>query len=111
MPVGPAVCYAYAFPCGHSFTVCSSWGRLPFLEQLFSVFSLPPLPMLQFFVYFYLSVHVFFHPLLLLLLTLLLVVVIISTALVAFLYIVTGAWVGAGLAGRAHGWVVGRAGF
>ena len=67
----------------------------------------PPLPLFHFFVF---SIYqYYFHSLLLLLLIFLFVIVIVSSELLA---LCDGtAYVGVGLAGGAHGWVVGRAGF
>ena len=68
----------------------------------------PPLPLFHFFDFsFYQSFN--FHSLLLLLLILLFVIVFVSSELLAPCD--GTAYIGAGLAGGAHGWVVGRAGF
>ena len=70
----------------------------------------PPLPLFHFFVFFSIYQY-YFHSLLLLLLILLFVIVIVIVSSELLALCDRTAYVGAWLAGGAHGWVVGGAGF
>ena len=106
--------YACTFTCGRSFTVCIGWGLFSFWSFLTSVFSHPPLPLLPLPCFL-----LMFQYLLCYLLSLLFIkcYIIVYYNIVSYYFHWTlGSvwrvlWLGLGLASRAHGRVVGRAGF